>query len=111
MAKQFCRAKPNGSSVYFASKQILHFGFSGQNCDPCTLNSLDLFHDMTLCVFRLIQTFLTIFRSTASFQASVFSIVKHYTQTIYILICTYLFPIPLVYVATLACNINNRPVP
>ena len=47
--KQFCRAKPKGSSVYFTSKQILPFGFSGQNCDPCTFNSLDLFHD-TMCV-------------------------------------------------------------
>ena len=34
-------------SVYFTS--ILPFGFSGLNCDPCTLNSLDLFHD-TMCV-------------------------------------------------------------
>ena len=49
IAKQFCRAKPKGSSVYFTSKQILPFGFSGQNCDPYTFNSLDLFHD-TMCV-------------------------------------------------------------
>ena len=49
LLSQFCRAKPKGSSVYFASKHILPFGFSGQNCDPCTLNSLDLFHD-TMCV-------------------------------------------------------------
>ena len=49
IAKQFCRAKPIGSSVYFTSKQILPFGFSGQNCDPYTFNSLDLFHD-TMCV-------------------------------------------------------------
>ena len=45
IAKQFCLAKPKGSSVYFTSKQILPFGFSGRNCDPYTFNSLDLFHD------------------------------------------------------------------
>ena len=55
---QFCRAKPIGSSVYFTSKQILPFGFSGQNCDPCTLNSLDL--SMTQCVLRLIKPFITV---------------------------------------------------
>ena len=49
IAKPFCNAKPKGSSVYFTSKQILPFGFSGQNCDPYTFNSLDLFHD-TMCV-------------------------------------------------------------
>ena len=49
IAEQFCRAKPKSSSVYFTSKQIQPFGFAGQNCDPCTLNSLDLFHD-TMCV-------------------------------------------------------------
>ena len=47
--KQFCRAKPKSSSVYFTSGKKLPFGFSVQNCDPCTLNSLDLFHD-TMCV-------------------------------------------------------------
>ena len=38
---QFCRAMPKGSSVYFTSKKILPFGFSGQNCDPCrpTINT------------------------------------------------------------------------
>ena len=45
IAKQFCREKPKGSSVYFTSKQILPFGFSGQDCDPYTFNSLNLFHD------------------------------------------------------------------
>ena len=49
IAKQICRAKPEESSVYFTSKQILHFGFSEQNCDPYTFNCLDLFHD-TMCV-------------------------------------------------------------
>ena len=49
IAKLFYRAKPKGSSVYITSEQILPFGFSEQNCDPCTLNSLDLFHD-TMCV-------------------------------------------------------------
>ena len=87
---QFCRAKPKRSSVYFTSKQILPFGFSGQNCDPCrpTLNSLDLFHDTMcvqahLCVYysggqmlaALAQNF-TIIRTTASFQANVFCNVK-----------------------------------
>ena len=38
-------------SVYFKTKRILRFRFSGQNGDPCrpTLNSLDLFHD-TICI-------------------------------------------------------------
>ena len=37
-------------SVYFTSniKEILPFEFAGKNCDPCTLNSLDFFHD-TMC--------------------------------------------------------------
>ena len=33
----------------FTSRQILPFGFSGQNCDPCAFNNLDFFHG-TMCV-------------------------------------------------------------
>ena len=80
IAKQlFCRAKPKGSSVYFTSKQILPFEVSGQNCDPYTFNSHDLFHD-TMCgqvhldvyynggqmLAALAQNF-TIIRTTKSF--------------------------------------------
>ena len=63
----------------FTSKQILPFGFSGQNCDPYTFNSLDVFHD-TMCdqahlnlyysgvqmLAALTQNF-TIIRTTESF--------------------------------------------
>ena len=60
IAKQFCCAKPKGSSVNFTSKQILPFGFSWQNCEPCALNSLDHFHD-TMCVqAHLIEAFITV---------------------------------------------------
>ena len=45
IATQFFRAKSKAVSVYFTSKQILPFGFSGQTFNPCTLNTLDLFHD------------------------------------------------------------------
>ena len=87
-----CSAKSKGSSVYFTSKQILPFRFSGQNCDPCTLNSLDLFHD-TMCVQAHLNVYHSggqmlpalaqnrnIIRTTASFQASVFCNVKLKTQ-------------------------------
>ena len=42
---------PKRRSVYFTGEQILPFGFSGYNFNPCrpTLNSLGLFHD-TMCV-------------------------------------------------------------
>ena len=94
IAKQFCSAKSKGSSVHFTSKQILPSRFSGQNCDPCTLSSLDLFYD-TMCVQAHLNVYhiggqmlpslaqnLNIIRTTASFQASVFCNVKLKTQKI-----------------------------
>ena len=71
IAKQFCRAKPKGSSVHFTSKQILPFGFSGQNCDPYTFNSLDLFHD-TICV----QAHLNVYYSGGQMLAA---LAQHFT--------------------------------
>ena len=57
ITKHLCSVKPKGSSVYFTSGQILPFCFSGQNCDPCTLNSLDLFYG-TMCVQTHLNGFL-----------------------------------------------------
>ena len=65
IAKQFCRAKPKGSSVYFTSEQILPFGFSGQVCDPHTFNSLDLFHDT-----RFVQAHLIVYYSGGQMLAA-----------------------------------------
>ena len=65
IAKQFGSAKPKGNSVYFTSKQILPFGFSGQNCDSYTFNSLDLFHG-TMCV----QTHLNVYYSGGQMLAA-----------------------------------------
>ena len=71
IAKKFCRAKPKGSSDHFTSKQILPFGFSGQNCDPYTFNSLDLFHD-TICV----QAHLNVYYSGGQMLAA---LAQHFT--------------------------------
>ena len=128
IAKQFCRAKPKCSSVYFTSKQILPFGFSGQNCDPYAFNSLDLSNDK-MCV----QAQLNVYHSGDQMLAALahnFTIIR---TTATILACTYLI-IFLRQIEGLhgayntlytdwklqcytigwdmaSCNINNRPVP
>ena len=58
IVKQFCLSQPKDNSVYFTSKQILPFGFSGQNCDRVPL--IALIFSMTQCVFRLIEAFISV---------------------------------------------------
>ena len=58
IVKQFCRSRTKDNSVYFTSKQIVPFGFSGQNCDRVPL--ISLIFPMTQCVFRLIEAFITV---------------------------------------------------
>ena len=72
IAKQFCREKPKDSSVYLTSEQILPFGFSGQDCDPYTFNSLDLFHDT-----RFVQAHLIVYYSGGQMLAA---LAQNYTS-------------------------------
>ena len=46
----FAVQSQKSGSANFTSKQILPFRFSGQNFNPCTVNSLDLSHDDTIYV-------------------------------------------------------------
>ena len=74
----FAVQSQKAASANFTSKQILPFGFSRQNFNPCTKNNIDLSHDDTIClrahlkVYYLYSTFehpvhvLVIFSSTCS---------------------------------------------